>query len=287
MAAQPSVIISQDLSGIGQVSLGVALPLIAAMDFNPFTLPTALLSTHTGGLGDNTYLDLSAQMPAILTHWQSLALQPAGLLLGYLGQKALAVWQTWLPQYQTVLVRVIDPVMADHGRLYQGFDEQYVAAMRTLVQHATVITPNPTEAALLLGETAPRKPLTIAAAQGLASRVATRFAVAVVLTGVALTTGELGVVGAQPQAPPWCLTTAKLAGHYFGTGDIFASVLCGAMLRGMALPAASRLAMTFVSKAITTTLASGSDGRLGVDYAAGLPWLLAQLPQRGRKNATD
>jgi pyridoxine kinase len=278
MGVQPSVIISQDLSGIGQVSLGVALPLIAAMDFNPFSLPTALLSTHTGGLGKNTFLDLSAQMPAILTHWQTLGLQPDGLLLGYLGHNALAVWQSWLPRFHRVPVRVIDPVMADNGQLYHGFDAAYVKAMRTLVTQATVITPNPTEALLLLDEPLTPAPLTAATAKALAARVAARFEVTVVLTGAPLESGDLGVAGAGPGSPPWCLTTASLAGHYFGTGDIFASVLCGALLRGLGLQAASQLAMTFVSKAISATLAAHRDVRFGVDYAAGLPWLLAQLP---------
>ena len=87
-----SLIISQDLCGVGQVSMSVALPLAAGLGLTPYVLPTALLSSHTGGLGANTYLDLSAEMPGILKHWQQLQLQPDGIYLGYLGQKAAGQW---------------------------------------------------------------------------------------------------------------------------------------------------------------------------------------------------
>lgn len=274
MSAQASVIISQDLSGVGQVSMAVALPLLAAMGNNCAVLPTALLSTHTG-FADNTYLDLSAQMPAILAHWQKLALHPQGLLLGYLGAPALAVWQTWLPRYQTAAVRVIDPVMGDNGQLYRGFDENYVAAMRTLVAQATVITPNPTEAQLLLGEPLQQVAWNEAGAKALAARVAERFAIDVVVTGVSLAHGSVGVVGCTG-GTPWLVRHRRLAGHYFGTGDIFASVLCGGLLAGREVRAAADTAATFVTKAILTTLATQRDPRFGVDYAPAIPWLLEQ-----------
>ncbi|EPC59043.1 Pyridoxal/pyridoxine/pyridoxamine kinase [Lacticaseibacillus paracasei subsp. paracasei Lpp189] len=109
-----SLIISQDLCGVGQVSMSVALPLAAGLGLTPYVLPTALLSSHTGGLGANTYLDLSAEMPGILKHWQQLQLQPDGIYLGYLGQKAADQWDRWLPKFHAPLV-LIDPVMADNG----------------------------------------------------------------------------------------------------------------------------------------------------------------------------
>lgn len=274
---QAQVIISQDLSGVGQVSMSVALPLIAALGHQPLALPTALLSAHTG-FSNNTYFDLSAQMPKILQHWQSLALKPQALLLGYLGGKALAVWQSWLPSFAAVPLKVIDPVMGDGGKLYRGFDQDYVAAMQKLVQQATVITPNPTEARLLLGDALDDQPLTPLVAQTLAQRLAERFNVAVAMTGVALTTGYVGVAGfADGQG--WLLQTRRLAGHYFGTGDIFSAVVCGAMLRGQSLRQACDLAMQFESRAILSTLAAKADPLFGIDYTSELPWLLASVTQ--------
>lgn len=275
---QSQVIISQDLSGVGQVSMGVAVPLIAAFGHQPLLLPTALLSAHTG-FANNTYFDLSAQMPKILSHWQTLQLQPQAILLGYLGQSALNVWQKWLPQYADVGIKVIDPVMGDHGQLYRGFDDTYVQAMQQLVRLATVITPNPTEAQLLLNEPISADPLLPKAATALAQRLADRFNVDVVLTGVNMVNGRVGVaVVEQGQARLW--QTQRLSGEFFGTGDIFAAVLCGALVEGIDLIEASHLAMNFVARALITTLADKSDPRFGVAYSAELPWLLHTISTR-------
>lgn len=159
-------------------------------------------------------------MPEILAHWQTLDLDPQAILLGYLGPKALKVWQTWLPKFKTVPLVVIDPVMGDNGQLYRGFDQNYVDAMQALITQANVITPNPTEAQLLLGESPNADALTPQVASQLAERLAQRFAVQVVLTGVNLTNNRVGVVVVDGQQTHlW--QTQRLSGHYFGTGDIF------------------------------------------------------------------
>ncbi len=110
-------------------------------------------------------------MPEILAHWQTLDLDPQAILLGYLGPKALKVWQTWLPKFKTVPLVVIDPVMGDNGQLYRGFDQNYVDAMQALITQANVITPNPTEAQLLLGESPNADALTPQVASQLAERL--------------------------------------------------------------------------------------------------------------------
>ncbi|MFD1392476.1 PfkB family carbohydrate kinase [Lacticaseibacillus jixianensis] len=272
---QAQVIISEDLSGVGQVSLGVALPVLAALGFNCAVLPTAVLSTHTGGLGTPAVANLAAQIAPTLSHWQRLRLSPRGLLLGYLGQAALPVWQAALPAWREVKVRVIDPAMADGGHLYAGFDDHYVAGMRNLITQATVITPNATEAALLLGEPVAAAPVTAASAQALASRLAARFGVAVIVTGIALTDGTLGVAGQSAAGPAWLNRSRRMPGHFFGTGDLFAAVVCGALMQGTSLQAAATLGASMVARAIQHT----DDGRLGLNFAAGLPWLMTRLKE--------
>ena len=98
---QSNVLISQDLSCAGQVSLGCALPLLGALNLAPTVLPTALLSTHTGGFGENTYLDLSKEMVSILQHWKTLSLKFSAIYLGYLGEKPLDVLQENLADVST------------------------------------------------------------------------------------------------------------------------------------------------------------------------------------------
>ncbi|WP_125706590.1 PfkB family carbohydrate kinase [Lacticaseibacillus daqingensis] len=276
MTQRPAVLLSEDLSGVGGVSMTAALPLLTVLDVMPCALPTALLSTHTGGLGANTMLDLAPAMPGILTHWQTLDLAVQAVVIGYLSQPAMAVWRQWLPRVQAPL-RLVDPVMGDHGRLYRGFDAAAVASMRQLVQHATLITPNVTEAQALLDQPLTAGPWPVAQAQQLAAAVAARFGVAVVLTGVPLADGAQAVVG-HTAAGAFTHTLVPVPGDYFGTGDIFTSVLAGALVRGQALEAAVTLAETFIHKALVVTHRRRLDPRLGVAYAAALPWLLTQIP---------
>ncbi|MFD1319114.1 pyridoxamine kinase [Loigolactobacillus zhaoyuanensis] len=278
MTLPQQVLISQDLSCVGQVSLGVALPIVAALGLQPAVLPTALLSTHTGGFGDNTYLDLSQEMERIIGHWQTLDLRFAGLYFGYLGQAALPVIEHHLQQLAAPAAKImLDPVMGDHGQLYRGFDQAYVGKMRHLVRRATVVTPNVTEARLLLDQAQDQQPLTAVAAAELAQAVSEQLAVPnVILTGVPLVDGQLGVFGFTQQKA-WRWQTVQLPGHYFGTGDIFASVCFGLWLQGQTLQTASQHAMIFVQQAIQRTTAAATDIRFGVDYAAGLHELLATL----------
>lgn len=276
---QQTVMISEDLSGVGQVSLGVALPVLASLGYLPAVAPTAVMSTHLANLTSPTSVELAAQLPGILRDWQQLAVQPAGLLLGYLGSAALSVWTEWLPRWHQVPVRVLDPVMADDGHLYRGFTSAYVGRLRELAQQATVITPNFTEAQLLIGQPPNTQPVGTAEAQRLAAGVASQVGCSVVVTGVPLTDGKLATVGVVADHQ-WLDRQPRLAGHYFGTGDLFAAVLTGALMAQRSLPKATQLAENFVAAAITTTNEMGGDPRLGLVYAAGLPALQRALERK-------
>ena len=273
---QPQVIISEDLSGVGQVSLGVALPVLAALGFNCAVLPTAYLSTHTGGLGQPVVTDLAAQIAPTSAHWQTLPLQPQGVLLGYLGKTALAAWQQVLPDWHAAPVRLLDPAMADGGRLYAGFDAAYVAAMRELIPQASGMTPNLTEAQLLLGQEPDLAPRSDEGAAELATQLVKTFGVQVLVTGIPLLDGSLAVAGCtDAAAPAWVNRNQRLPGHYFGTGDLFAAVVCAALMRGQTLQHAAILGANFVARAIQQT----DDPRLGLNFAAGLPWLSRELEE--------
>lgn len=276
---QQTVLISEDLSGVGQVSLGVALPVLASLGYLPAIAPTAVLSTHLANLAAPTGVELAAQLPGILRDWQQLALRPAGLLLGYLGSAALSVWSEWLPRWQHVPVRVLDPVMADDGHLYRGFTTAYVGRLATLAQQAMVITPNYTEAQLLIGQPPDMHPVEAEVAQRLAAAVFAQVGCSVVVTGVPLNDGQLATVGVTTDSR-WLDRQSRLAGHYFGTGDLFAAALTGALMAQQPLPAAAKLAETFVATAITHTNEIGGDPRLGLAYAAGLPTLQQALERK-------
>ena len=270
-----SIVISQDLCGVGQVSMGVALPLVAGLGLTPYVLPTALLSSHTGGLGANTYLDLSSEMPGILKHWQQLQLNPDGIYLGYLGQGAADQWERWLPKFQSHLV-LIDPVMGDDGKRYKGFDSQYVATMQQLAQRATVLTPNVTEAQLLLDEplTAPTDPKTVSA---LARRLYTQFNSAVLISGVPYH-NQVAVIGVDAQGGSLALAQPKEPGHYFGTGDLFAAALASALLKGQTLRQAAAIGMIAARIAIKATLATNTNPKYGLNLTGVVSAISKELP---------
>ncbi len=269
------VLISQDLSCMGQVSLSVALPILGACGLKPTVLPTAILSTHTGGFGNNTYLDLSHEMTQITKHWQELDISFKAAYLGYLGENAL---DFWLQNKELLSQKIIliDPAMADHGKMYRGLSQQYIEKMWQLVTKATILTPNITEAAFLLGKKAEEN--SIQTATSLAQELSTKFDIPnVIITGIDLSDEKIGEVGIT-EGKEWSLTQRRLLGSFFGTGDIFASVFLAAFIHQYSLKESCSIAADFVERAILNT--PKQDPRLGPNYAAGLSWLLEKVGNR-------
>ena len=143
----------QDISCLGQCSLTAALPILSACGFETCILPSALLSTHTGGFSGYTFRDLTDDIPRIRQHWQKEGIRFDAVYTGYLAgarqiDEVLDLIGALLAPGGMVAV---DPAMADHGRLYAGFDEAFAAAMKKLCAAADIILPNITEACFLTG----------------------------------------------------------------------------------------------------------------------------------------
>ena len=268
------VLISQDLSCAGQVSTSVALPILGACGARPTVLPTAILSTHTG-FKDYTYLDLSNEMSRIMSHWQKIDLEFKAIYLGYLGKEALDFWIKNIEQIiRTNQVVLIDPAMADHGKMYRGLDTDYIKKMRQLIFKATILTPNITEAAFLLNEDIPENSLE--KAQVLAEKLVQRFAIPnVIITGITLSKDKIGEVGITKEGK-WSIIQEKMPGDFFGTGDMFASAFLAAVLYGKNLEKSCAIAAEFVKLAIID-MDQKLESLFGPNYAAGLPWLLSEL----------
>lgn len=266
------VLISQDLSCAGQVSSSVALPILGACGMRPTLLPTAILSTHTGFQG-NTCLDLGSEMSKIIVHWQKINLNFDALYLGYLGKNALDFWIDNIDQVKrNDQVVLIDPAMADHGKMYRGLDEEYVENMRRLISKATILTPNITEAAFLLGKDLTE--VSLEKTQEFAEELVQKFLIPnVVITGISITKEKIGEVGVT-EGKTWSLIQEKLPGSFFGTGDMFASAFLAAFLHGNDLEKSCSIAADFIRLAILNTK---QDTLFGPDYAAGLPWLLQEI----------
>ena len=149
----PCVAAIHDMSGFGRCSLTVAIPVLAAMGVQCCPLPTAFLSTHTGGFENFTFLDMTDEMPKVAAHWKSLGLRFQAVYSGFLGsERQIGIVEDFIRDFRTPdSVVVVDPVMGDHGDVYQTYTPAMCAGMARLAEQADVITPNLTEAALLLG----------------------------------------------------------------------------------------------------------------------------------------
>ena len=149
----PRIAAIHDMSGFGRCSLTVAMPILSAMGIQCCPLPTAFLSTHTGGFEGFTFLDMTDELPKVAAHWKSLNLDFQAIYSGFLGsERQIAMVEDFLLQFRSAdTVAVIDPVMGDHGEVYQTYTPAMCAGMARLAELADVITPNLTEAALLLG----------------------------------------------------------------------------------------------------------------------------------------
>lgn len=250
-----------DLSCFGRCSLTVALPVLSAMGHQCCPLPTAVLSTHTGGFEGIARTDLTEQLSGALNQWRSLGLAFDCVYTGYL---ASAEQLTLAAEAVEGLggLTVVDPVLGDHGRLYRSFTPDMVGAMAGLCQKADLITPNLTEAALLLGrEDLPHEGGALAR---LLSREGRR---SVVVTGVSDAPGRLGAAWYDRETGrTGVYTLPRVEGAYPGTGDLFTSVLTGSVLAGKPLEEAAALAVGFVRRCVERTRASARPAREGVEF---------------------
>jgi pyridoxine kinase len=143
----------QDISCVGQCSLTVALPILSACGIETCILPSAVLSTHTAGFTGFTFRDLTDDMPAIRQHWMQEGIRFSAIYTGYLGSiKQIGyVADIFEANAAEGCVKVVDPAMADNGKLYPIFDMDYVEAMKGLCAKADYVLPNLTEACFLTG----------------------------------------------------------------------------------------------------------------------------------------
>lgn len=270
---QPAKILCvHDLSGAGRCSLAVILPVLAAMGHQPIPLPTAVLSTHTGGLGAPARMDDAGYGTAALRHYQKLGLGFDCIYSGYLASEAQAemvgqAFAMWPQAY-----KIVDPVMGDAGRRYAALGPEMEDAMRALCRQADLILPNATEAQLLLGRAPAEQDWAPEQAQHLAEDLLT-LAPAVVVTGL-----RMGKFIACAGAGPECFVQKKLHldRSFPGTGDLFGAIVAGSLARGNALSAAADAAAEFVCASIQAT-GPEADTRLGVWFEP-LLWKLCQRP---------
>lgn len=268
------VLAINDVSCVGKCSLTVSLPIISACGIECCVLPTALLSTHTGGFKDYTFLDLTEEIPDILRHWKSLGLTFDYICSGYLGS---------IDQIELVRqikneflcdggVFIVDPVMGDSGKLYSGFTDKFLEKMKSLCKEADYILPNMTEACYLSDLPYPLNKESAITAFSRLQTICPRP----VLTGIT-DNEQIRVCYADENGKPVFYTHENVEGFFHGAGDVFASAFVGALARGKSQAQAIVLAADFTTATIRRSAKEVSDKRYGLNFEAEIFTFLKNL----------
>lgn len=273
MRDQKNILAVHDISCVGKCSLTVALPVLSAAGCTVSVLPTAVLSTHTGGFKEFTFRDLTEDIPGILEHWKKLGLRFDAIYTGYLGSfEQLRLVSRLIDEFRAPETLVcVDPVMADNGSLYASFRSDFPLGMAELCQKADLIVPNRTEASLMLGEPYRAELQSREEIERILMRLASLGPRRVVLTGVAFSEEETGCAAYDKTTGAFSYAaSSRIPGNYHGTGDVFASALIGALTGGFSLEEAAQEAVDFTREAIARTHEAGTDVRFGVNFEEGL-----------------
>ena len=269
----------QDVSCVGKCSLTVALPIISAAGIETSVLPTAVLATHTQFKGF-TFCDLTNQIEPIAKHWKQEGIVFDAIYTGYLGSfEQLALIENLIADFKTDGNLIfVDPVMADAGKLYVGFDQAFADRMALFCSKADVIVPNLTEASFMLHTPYVECGYDENYIDGTLEKLIALGPKVAVLTGVSYAPDQLGVVGFDSRTnEKFAYFHDRLEGQYHGTGDVFSSAAVAALARGKSLGESFQIAADFVCAAIQATLDNPTSRRYGVDFETALPGFIKKF----------
>lgn len=274
---QKRVIAIHDISCVGKCSLTVALPVLSSVGIETSVLPTAVLSTHTGGFEGYTFRDLTEDIMPIAEHWKSLGLRADAIYTGYLGSfRQLGIVSGVIDMMKSSgTVVLIDPVMGDSGRLYASFTPDFALGMAKLCGKADIIVPNLTEAAYMLGRPYLDGGYSEADIEELLSALSSLGPEKVVISGVSFEKGKVGAASFDRGSGEYSYCfRERIPGYYHGTGDVFASALLAAYMNGKSLKQSIETAVDFVVSSVKATRKAGTDTRFGVDFEHSIPELI-------------
>ena len=267
----------QDISCVGQCSLTVALPIISACGVETCVLPSAVLSTHTAGFKGYTFRDLTDDMPDIRAHWEKEGIKFDAIYTGYLGSTKQIdyVKDIFASGSKEGTVTIVDPAMADNGKLYPAFDEEYVEAMKGLCASADFIVPNMTEAALLAGmhyeDGEDRRYV-----DKVMDRLIEMGCKNIILKGLPSKNGNYIGILMYVDGKMDYYEHEKLPNSCHGTGDVYASAFDGALMRGKSANEAARIAAEYAMECIKET-AKLDNHWYGAAFELALPKLIEML----------
>lgn len=273
------LLVANDLPGLGKVALAINLPILAVCQIETAILPTVLLSSHTGGFSNVRVADTTEIVKDYLTQWQDLKLIVDALLLGYCRSTELLNELQVYAQKENIPI-ILDPVLGDNGRLYTGFDAAYVETMRQVAGYATVLVPNLTEAALLTDSTYLGEEYSQEEIEQLLKKLAHFGSQHVILTGISFAEEEIGLAYYDTrQAKISYHMTKRLPYHFFGTGDVVASLVAAIFVEKIDFEVALPVLLEFLEESLTSTVQLARDVKYGIHFEPHLAMLSQKFTQ--------
>ncbi len=269
----------QDISCVGKCSLTVALPIISAFGIETAVLPTAVLSTHTA-FKSFTFRDLTGDLEEIASNWKSQQIGFDGLYTGYLGSfEQLEIVSNMFDEFKSENNFIlVDPVMADNGKLYTGFDQKFADSMARLCAKADVIVPNLTEASFMLRAPYVANGYSEEYVKETLKKLTDLGAKTAVLTGISLKNNQLGAYGYNSQINEYFSYFREyLPVSFHGTGDVFASAMCGAITLGKNVDEALKIAVDYTVESISLTVKNPEHNWYGVEFERAIPYLIERI----------
>lgn len=273
------IVTIQDISCVGKCSLTVALPVISCFGIETAVIPTAILSTHTA-FDSFSFLDCTDEIDVVKNEWKKQDFKFDAIYTGYLGSKKqidrVSDFFSEMKDEKTLIF--VDPAMADHGKLYSGFSEDFSEKMTSLCKKADVVMPNITEACLMLKKTYKSCDYSEEYIKDMLKGLCGLGARKAVITGVSFRENESGIMSYDSQNDTFFSYFAeKFPQIFHGTGDIFASTCVGGITKGFSFEEALKIAVDFTSKAIKETLKDKNSSWYGVNFETALPYLVKEV----------
>lgn len=272
-----------DISGAGKCALTIALPVLSALGCEVSVLPTAVLSTHTGGFTSPVYVDMTDEMSEIAKHWKREGAVFEAMYSGFLGsERQIDIVREIFRMNREVNPEVrilVDPVMGDHGKLYKTYTDEMADGMIRLCREADIIVPNMTEAYRILSEEYRDGPYTAAEIERILEKLSALGPDTVILTGVWFDSDKIGAACFdRERREAKYILNERVPGAFHGTGDLFASILLGVLMRGGRVEDACACAARGVAECIKQTVEDGrEDTRWGVKFEKCLPFLMKDV----------
>lgn len=259
------VVAIHDISGLGRCSLTAVIPILSVLGVQPCPFPTAILSCQTG-YSNFSFLDLTEEMINYKNSWDEMGFAFDGVYSGFLGSEKQIDIVKELIVSQNISFVLIDPAMGDNGTIYKTYTEAMCSKMKELVSLATVTTPNITEACILLGKQYKNGEYSLEEIEEIAKGIGVLGPKKVVITGIIKGSEIINFAYDMDEDKKYIIVNNHSDRSFGGTGDIFASIICGMLMRGKGFEESVKKASEFVYKAISYSDTKKIDVKNGVVF---------------------